>query len=96
MGPTAELQTEIGDFDDTNPFSVLFPEEGHRPPLKRFVEGQYFGLDSQVLLDLLVDPSFDLLQLACGERCEVREVETKPIGSDERACLLYVGPEGLA
>ena len=52
--------------------------------------------DRRVPDDLLVDDALDAIEFVAGDRLEVHEVESRAIGSDERAGLLDVRAQHLA
>ena len=72
------------------------PNSAIAPP---FTASSYFMMRAVVgsfLQDLGVDLRLDRVDLLLAHRCVVREVESRLVGVDERALLLYVRPEHLA
>jgi len=96
MGAAAKLEAKVWNLDDANTVTVLLTKKGHGAACERVVERQGVGGNIQILLDLLVHPAFDLLQLSARQRRKMRKIEPQSIGRDERAGLLDVRAEGFS
>ena len=79
---------------DTVP--VFLAEERHRAGCHRFLCRSFFGDDRHVSAHLLVHDLLDLEHLLVRDRRRVDEIESQPVGRDERACLLHVRAEHLS
>lgn len=98
MRAAADLETErvsVGYLDDPDRVTILVAEERQRASTDGRLVGVLSLYDSSILADLLVDEELDLPHLIIGNRLDVGEVESQPIGCDERARLSNVGSKHL-
>jgi hypothetical protein len=92
---TAELHAEARDADDADLIAVFLSEERHGARRDRLLGRAHFGSDRRVLHNFLVDDPLDAIALVIGHGLKVHEVESQPVGGDERARLLDVRAEDL-
>ena len=78
VGATAQLTVEaIADCHDANLGTVLFAEESDCAHLLGLLDAHDLRCDGEILSELLVNKSLNVVQLGSGKRARVTEVKTQ-------------------
>ena len=75
---TAQLSVEaVTDRHDANLGAVLLAEEGNGPSFLGLLDAHDLRCDGEILSELLVNKSLNVVQLGSGKRARVTEVKTQ-------------------
>ncbi len=103
MGATAELDRIGARFaiagahrDDAHLLAVFLAEQRERAFRNRLVGAQQPGAHAGIGADLGVDLGFDRDDVLWGQRPRMAEIETEPVGRDQRALLRHTLAEPMA
>ena len=78
VGATAQLTVEaIADCHDANLGTVLFAEESDCAHLLGLLDAHDLRCDGEILSELLINKSLNVVQLRSGKRARVTEVKTQ-------------------